>query len=139
MTWFWATLEFFDFLEPYFHVLNLGKIDYKKWAKFKSYIFCALVIFFPGTLKEYCRSVYLNIFPLCCKVNTMVILHKHWLHLLDQGVWKLQKKVSFNIASEASYIYILSVKRLLKLPKMVCEKLKLAIKQCLKTQMRHFG
>ena len=30
------------------------------------------------------------------------------------GVWKSQKKVSFNIASEASYVYILSGQKLIK-------------------------
>ena len=30
------------------------------------------------------------------------------------GVWKSQKKVSFNIASEASYVYILSRQKLIK-------------------------
>ena len=29
MLWFWAILEFFDFLEPDFHRLFLGKIDTK--------------------------------------------------------------------------------------------------------------
>ena len=30
------------------------------------------------------------------------------------GVWKSQKKVSFNIASEASYIYILTKQKSIK-------------------------
>ena len=30
------------------------------------------------------------------------------------SVWKSQKKVSFNIASEASYVYILSGQKLIK-------------------------
>ena len=30
------------------------------------------------------------------------------------GVWKLQKNVSFNIASEASYVYILSRQKFIK-------------------------
>ena len=33
---------------------------------------------------------------------------------LDHGVWKSQKKVSFNIASEASYVYILSRQKFFK-------------------------
>ena len=32
---------------------------------------------------------------------------------------KITEKVSFNIASEASYVYILSGKKLIKMPKMV--------------------
>ena len=30
------------------------------------------------------------------------------------GVWKSQKKVSFNIASEASYVYVLNGQKLIK-------------------------
>ena len=38
------------------------------------------------------------------------------------SVWKLPKKVAFNIASEASYVYILSAQKfikIIKMPKMV--------------------
>ena len=36
------------------------------------------------------------------------------------GVWKSQKKVSYNIASEASYVYILSGQKFIKkMPEMV--------------------
>ena len=70
---------------------------------------------------------------------------------------KITEKVSFNIASEASYVYILSGQKLIKNAKngqfwRVFEKLKLAVKQCYQTgqfnrtklvenakiQMRHF-
>ena len=51
---------------------------------------------------------------------------------------KITKKVSFNIASEASYVYILSGQKLLKNAKSgsfwrVFENLKLAVKQCYQT------
>ena len=58
------------------------------------------------------------------------------------GVWKLQIKVSFNIASEASYVYILSSQKSIKNAKngpfwRVFEKLK-EQKNGWKIQMRHF-
>ena len=37
-----------------------------------------------------------------------------WLSTDMHGVWKSQKKVSFNIASEASYVYILSGQKFIK-------------------------
>ena len=51
---------------------------------------------------------------------------------------KITEKVSFNIASEASYVYILSGKKLIKNAKngpfwRVFENLKLAVKQCYQT------
>ena len=51
---------------------------------------------------------------------------------------KITEKVSFNIASEASYIYILSGQKLIKKAKngpfwRVFENLKLAAKQCYQT------
>ena len=57
---------------------------------------------------------------------------------LGHGVWKSQKKVSFNIASEASYVYISSEQKLIKNAKngpfwRVFENLKLAVKQCYQT------
>ena len=74
---------------------------------------------------------------------------------------KITEKVSFNIASEASYVYILSGQKLIKNAKnqpfwRVFENPKLAVKQCYQTgqfkrtkmdekcqnvkiQMRHFG
>ena len=58
------------------------------------------------------------------------------------GVWKLQIKVSFNIASEGSYVYILSSQKSIKNAKngpfwRVFEKLK-EQKNGWKIQMRHF-
>ena len=49
------------------------------------------------------------------------------------GVWKITEKVSFNIASEASYVYILRGQKLIKDAKngpfgRVFENLKLAVK-----------
>ena len=51
---------------------------------------------------------------------------------------KMTEKVSFNIASEASYVYILSGQKLIKNAKngtiwRVFENLKLAVKQCYQT------
>ena len=51
---------------------------------------------------------------------------------------KITEKVSFNIASEASYVYILSGQKLIKNAKncpfwRVFEKLKLPVKQCYQT------
>ena len=51
---------------------------------------------------------------------------------------KITEKVSFNIASEASYVYILSGQQLIKNAKngtfwRVFENLKLAVKQCYQT------
>ena len=51
---------------------------------------------------------------------------------------KITEKVSFNIASEASYVYILSGHKLIKNAKngpfwRVFENLKLAVKQCYQT------
>ena len=51
---------------------------------------------------------------------------------------KITEKVSFNIASEASYVYILSGQKLIKNAKngsfwRVFENLKLAVKQCYQT------
>ena len=51
---------------------------------------------------------------------------------------KITEKVSFNIASEASYVYILSGQKLIKNAKngsfwQVFENLKLAVKQCYQT------
>ena len=37
----------------------------------------------------------------------------------NHGVWKSQKNVSFNIASEARYVYILSGQKFIKMPKIV--------------------
>ena len=51
---------------------------------------------------------------------------------------KIKEKVSFNIASEASYVYILSRQKSIKNAKygqfwLVLENLKLAVKQCYQT------
>ena len=53
---------------------------------------------------------------------------------LEHGVWKSQKKVSFNIVSEASYVYILSGQKFNKNAEngqflRVFENLKLEVKQ----------
>ena len=67
--------------------------------------------------------------------------------MTDSQCLKITEKVSFNVASEASYIYILSGQKLIKNAKngpfwRVFENLKLAVKQCYQTgkcQKRHFG
>ena len=51
---------------------------------------------------------------------------------------KITEKVSFNIASEASYVYIESGQKLIKIPKNgqfgeFFENMKLAVKQCYQT------
>ena len=56
----------------------------------------------------------------------------------EHSVWKSQKKVSFNIASEASYVYILNGQKFIKNAKnglilQVFENLKFAVKQCYQT------
>ena len=66
-----------------------------------------------------------------------LILNKQRPKISVQGVWKSQK-VSFNIASEASYVYILSGQKFIKNAKngsfwRVFENLKLAVKQCYQT------
>ena len=50
-----------------------------------------------------------NIFFVSIVVETTMI-QSYCMH----GVWKSQKKISFNIASEASYLYILSGQKLIK-------------------------
>ena len=55
------------------------------------------------------KKIILHIFPLL----------RQKLRILRYKVWKLQKKVAFNIASEASYVYILSGQKLIKNAKMV--------------------
>ena len=61
-----------------------------------------------------------------------------WLRRYLQEVprcLKITEKVSFNIASEASYVYILSGQKLIKNGPFwrVFENLKLAVKQCYQT------
>ena len=61
-----------------------------------------------------------------------------WLKRNKAQCLKITEKVSFDIASEASYIYILSGQKLIKNAKngpfwRVFENLKLAVKQCYQT------
>ena len=68
---------------------------------------------------------------------------QHLSDLQNQGFHrsrclKITEKVSFNIASEASYVYILSGQKLIKNAKngpiwRIFENLKLAVKQCYQT------
>ena len=64
------------------------------------------------------------------EISSYLIIFKHYL--------KITEKVSFNIASEASYVYILSGQKLIQNAKngqfwRVFENLKLAVKQCYQT------
>ena len=70
--------------------------------------------------------------------HLLLIFYPHHNLAMLHGVWKSQKKVSFNIASEASYVYILSGQKLIKNAKngpfrRFFENLKLAVKQCYQT------
>ena len=63
------------------------------------------------------------------------------LHSIYTRCLKIPEKVSFDIASEASYVYILSGQKLIQNAKngpfwRVFENLKLAVKQCYQTD--HF-
>ena len=66
-----------------------------------------------------------------CDDTSKIVLARAWC-------LKITEKVSFNIASEASYVYILSGQKLIKNAKngpfwRVFENLKLAVKQCYQT------
>ena len=72
-------------------------------------------------------------FPTVLRLWTYIYLKRSEAQCL-----KITEKVSFNIASEASYIYILSGQKFIKKAKngqfwRVFEKLKLAVKQCYQT------
>ena len=59
------------------------------------------------------------------------------------GGLKITEKVTFNVVSEASYVYILSGQKFIKNAKndqfwRAFEKLKLTVKQWYKIQLRHF-
>ena len=56
------------------------------------------------------------------------------MHLRYTVFENLPRKVAFNIASEASYVYILSGQKFIKMPKMVnFENLTVEVKQCYQT------
>ena len=83
-------------------------------------------------LEETIRLVYLDLL--------FNITKKNWklLEKETHSVWKSQKKSQFNIASEASYIYILRGQKFINKAKngpfwRVFENLKLAVKQCYQT------
>ena len=73
-------------------------------------------------------------------VSIMVFIHISFpksIKIMPQCL-KITEKVSFNIAKEASYVYILSGQKLIKNPKhgrfwRVFENLKLVVKQCYQT------
>ena len=71
-------------------------------------------------------------------MNCQFILHPFTIIPGVARCLKITEKVSFNIASEASYVYILSGQKFIKNAKngqfrRVFEKLKLAVKQCQQT------
>ena len=80
-------------------------------------------------------------------MNTLLINEFEKMFLLQKFIieskvsaqcLKITEKVSFNIASEASYVYILSGQKLIKNAKngpfwRIFENLKLAVKQCYQT------
>ena len=102
-------------------------------------------VYWPLTLKQLEKLLWANF---CC------LNHHHQLQWLRISIFlkgfstfsdftkarclKISEKVSFNIASEASYIYILSGHKLIKNTKngsfwRVFENLKLAFRQCYQT------
>ena len=81
------------------------------------------------------NALVLNIFPF---VEKLVFIYNQFLFHHNARCLKITEKVSFNIASEASYVYILSGQKLIKNAKncpfwRVFENLKLAVKQCYQT------
>ena len=76
--------------------------------------------------------------PLICRFRCVVRLKFFQTKFLLWHCLKITEKVSFNIASEASYVYILIGQKLIKNAKngpfwRVFENLKLAVKQCYQT------
>ena len=76
-------------------------------------------------------SMHVAAWPITLENTIMINQH-------TQGVWKSQKKVSFNFASEASYAYILNGQKLIKNYKNCpfwrdFDHLQLAVKQCYQT------
>ena len=74
-----------------------------------------------------------SIFLLILWTKLPFLFHLNWARCL-----KITEKVSFNIASEASYVYILSGQKLIKNAKIgpfwrVFENMKLAVKHCYQT------
>ena len=70
--------------------------------------------------------------------HLMTLIHQVRTYLLQARCLKITEKVSFNIASKASYVYILSGQKLIKNAKngpfwRVFENLKLAVKKCYQT------
>ena len=69
----------------------------------------------------------------------MLLIHDLWPQKTcrQSQCLKITEKVAFNIASEESYVYILSGQKLLQMPFWrVLESMKLAVKQC--NQIGHF-
>ena len=81
------------------------------------------------------KRIYVSGMKKVSKITAVLIL-KNFSR--DARCLKITEKVAFYIASEASYVYILSGKKLIKNDKndpfwRVFENLKLAVKQCYQT------
>ena len=111
--------------------------------------FCfSILLFFGALYKVGCHSRFVPLFPFCCFITkNMMMKDLLFSFHICQGknisfayamVFENLKKVSFNIASEASYFYILSGQKLIKNTKngpfwRVFENLKLTVKMCYQT------
>ena len=102
------------------------------------------LVSFSGSLSHAVASLSANkkISYFCFKTSAYsnVLTNRFWLleNTPDARCLKITEKVSFNIASGASYVYILSGQKLIKNAKKclfwrVFENLKLAVKQCYQT------
>ena len=77
------------------------------------------------------------------KIGFVMTSRSHWFNKTNESLQsfvqclKIAQKVAFNIASEASYVYIVSGQKLVKNTKnsfwRVFENLQLAVKQCYQT------
>ena len=87
--------------------------------------FCfSILLFFGALYKVGCHSRFVPLFPFCCFITkNMMMKDLLFSFHICQGknisfayamVFENLKKVSFNIASEASYVYILSGQNFIK-------------------------
>ena len=95
----------------------------------------SLQVVWAGKLQEEKGKISPHLEVVCATIIHLYSIA--WQHLLAQCL-KITEKVFFNIASEASYVYILNGQKLIKNAKngpfwRIFEKLKLAVKQCYQT------
>ena len=106
-------------------------------------ILCKQLKMIPLLFKSFCHLAQISSFNSTSTLNTFV-KRKKGKESTDQSYslitrcLKITEKVSFNIASEASYVYIFSRQKLIKNAKngpfwRVFENLKHAVKQCYQT------